>query len=67
MARQLPKRTREAIAACESVGLMFWSGHPGRNCLWAVDDRQQAHTVRIHKDGSAQHVCCQLGEQEQSA
>jgi ferredoxin len=57
-ARPLPKRTIEALAACEAVGLMFWSDHPRRRHVWAVDERQQAHVVQIDSDAcTARHVC----------
>jgi hypothetical protein len=54
----LPKSTRERLAACAAVGLYFWSDHPTTHHVWAVDDHQQAHVVRICRDdGTAQHVC----------
>lgn len=56
-ARPLPKRTREAPAACEAVGLTFWSDHPRPRCMWAVDEHQRAHVVRVNNGGRAQHVC----------
>ena len=55
--RQLPKRTREALAACEAVGLMFWSDHPKPKHVWAVDDHQQAHVVHIHRDAGTAEQC----------
>jgi hypothetical protein len=55
-ARPLPKGTRERLAACEAIGLTYWSDHPARNCVWAIDDQQRAHVVRIDP-GTAQHVC----------
>ena len=56
--RPLRLATREALAACEAVGLMFWSDHPKPHHVWAVDDHQLAHVVRINRDGgTAQHVC----------
>jgi hypothetical protein len=58
MARQLPRRTCEALAACEAVGLMFWADHPRAGHAWAVDDHQRVHVVRIGRSAStAQHVC----------
>ena len=57
-ARPLPKRTREALAACQAIGLHYWADHPQAHHLWAVDDHQQAHAVRVsRRDGTAQHVC----------
>jgi hypothetical protein len=56
-ARPLPKRTLERLAACEAVGLHYWSDHPWAHCVWAVDDHQQAHVVRINPDGTSAHVC----------
>jgi hypothetical protein len=55
--QQLPKRTRECLAACQAVGLHYWSDHPLAHHVWAVDDHQQAHVVRVRRDGTAQHVC----------
>lgn len=56
--RPLPERTRERLAACEAVSLHYWSDHPQANHVWAVDDHQHAHVVRIdRKTGTAQHVC----------
>jgi hypothetical protein len=54
-ARALPKGTRERLAACEAVGLHWWADHPVAGHVWAVDDHQQAHVVRIR--GTVQHVC----------
>src|SRR5262249_49529115 len=56
-ARPLPKRTLERLAACEAVGLHWWADHPTAHHVWAVDDHQQVHAVRINRDGTAQHVC----------
>ena len=56
-ARRLPKRTRECLAACAAVGLHYWGDHPRARHVWAVDDSQRAHVVRINRDGTAQHVC----------
>jgi hypothetical protein len=56
-ARPLSKRTLEHLAACESVGLHYWSDHPTAGHVWAVDDRRQAHAVRIDRDGTAWHAC----------
>lgn len=58
MARQLKKSTCERLAACEAVGLFYWADHPAAGHVWAVDDHQQAHVVRIRRDGgTSQHVC----------
>jgi hypothetical protein len=43
------KETREKIAACEAVGLAYWSDHPTAGCMWAVDDNQQPHVVRWYR------------------
>jgi hypothetical protein len=57
-ARPLPKRTREALTACEAVSLHYWADHPRAHHVWAVDDHQRAHVVRINRDdGTAQHAC----------
>lgn len=45
----IPLRTRENVAACEALGLSFWSEHPQPGVLWAVDDHQQAHAVKIDR------------------
>ena len=67
MARQLPRRTREALAACEAVGLMFWADHPWPRQVWAVDDHQRVHVVRIGRDASTVQHMCQASSDEQSA
>ena len=68
MTRQLPRRTREALAACEAVGLMFWADHPRPRHVWAVDDRHRAHVVRAGRDDRpAQHVCQASSEAGQCA
>ena len=68
MTRQLPTRTREALAACEAVGLMFWANHPWPRHVWAVDDHRCAHVVRIGRgDQPAQHVCQASSEAGQCA
>jgi len=54
--RPLNKRTTERLAACETVGLHYWADHPAAGHVWAVDDHQHAHVVRVSPDG-AQHVC----------
>jgi hypothetical protein len=57
----LNKRTREWMVACASVGASFWADHPAPGCLWAVDDEQQFHVIRVRKRaGTAQHVCTDL-------
>lgn len=43
------KETRGKMAACEAVGLEYWSDHPKPGCVWAVDGNQQAHVVRWYK------------------
>jgi len=55
--RPLNKRIRERLAACEAVGLCYWADHPAARHFWAVDDCRRAHVVRVHQDGTAQHVC----------
>lgn len=55
-ARPLPKLTLQRLAACEALGLHYWADHPTAHHIWAVDDHQRAHVVRIRR-GSAQHVC----------
>ncbi|AAG59783.1 gp78 [Mycobacterium phage Bxb1] len=45
------KITLTRMAACEALGLHYWSGHAVRGCVWAVDDNQQAYTVLIRTKG----------------
>jgi hypothetical protein len=42
------KETRTRMAACHALGLHYWAGHPLPGRVWAVDDYQQAHVVRIY-------------------
>ncbi len=59
------KRTRERVAACETVGLHYWADHPVAGHVWAVDDHQAAHVVRIEsKTGAARHVCAETPDSE---
>jgi hypothetical protein len=46
--RPIPARTCENIAACAAVGLSYWSEAPNAR-LWAVDDHQHAHEIRIDR------------------
>jgi hypothetical protein len=56
--KNLPKRTRENIAACAAHGLYFWSDHPAPATLWATSDDQKWHTIRIHRaTGQSSHSC----------
>jgi hypothetical protein len=65
--RPLNKQIRERLAACEAVGLHYWSDHPASSHFWAVDDHQQAHSVRINrKTGTAQHVCCREASSDEA-
>jgi hypothetical protein len=53
------KTTLGKIAACQAVGLHYWSDHPAANCVWAVDDEQQPHVVRWYRktnEAAVQHV-----------
>ena len=43
------QQTRSKMAACQALGLSYWSDHPARGCLWAVDANQQAHVVRWYR------------------
>lgn len=53
------KPTRERIAACESVGLSYWSDHPFPSHAWAVNAAGEAHVVRIRRaQSTAEHTCC---------
>lgn len=51
------KTTLLRMAACEALGLHYWSGHPLSGCVWAVDDSQTPHVVKIDaKKGTAAKV-----------
>lgn len=56
----LPSRTREDIAACAAVGLTFWSEAGIPNGLWAVDNAQQAHLLKIDRRTNAVAVACMV-------
>lgn len=43
------KTTLGKMAACEALSLSYWADHPAPNCVWAVDDNQQAHVVRVYR------------------
>jgi hypothetical protein len=51
------------LAACEAFGLHYWGEHPLEGHVWAVDDRQHAHVVRMGR--AAAHVCQTSSEAEQ--
>lgn len=52
------KRTRENVTACHAVDLSYWSEHRAPNHLWAVDENQRPHVVRVdRKAGTVSHVC----------
>ena len=53
MTRQLPSRTREALAACEAVGLMFWANHP-----WPGMSGRSMTTGALMWSGSAAAITC---------
>ena len=53
-----PARTRENVAACAAVGLNFWSEAPVRNGIWAVDNAQCAHLVKIDRRANRVYVAC---------
>lgn len=51
------RQTLTRMAACNALGLHYWAGHPQPGCVWAVDDFQQAHVVRIYaRDNIARKV-----------
>lgn len=57
-ATSVPKRTRENIAACASLGLSFWSEAPPNSALWALDSAQTVHMVSVNRgSGTAVHLC----------
>jgi hypothetical protein len=59
----MTKTTRENIAACAAHGFYFWSDHPKPAHLWATDDNQKFHEIRVHrKTGKAEHVCTKYGD-----
>lgn len=37
------------MAACNALGLSYWSDHPVTGCMWAVDDNQRPHVVRWYR------------------
>lgn len=51
-------RTRENVAACAAVGLSFWSEAPVPNGMWAVDDSQHAHLVKVDRRAQRAYVAC---------
>ena len=53
-----PARTRENVAACAAVGLSFWSEAPVLNGIWAVDNAQCAHLVKIDRRANRVYVAC---------
>ena len=48
-AEPFSKSTRAKMAACATLGLSYWADHPANGCMWAVDNRQQAHVVRWYR------------------
>jgi hypothetical protein len=57
-ASKIPDRTQEAVAACRAMKLHYWSGAPHQGCVWAIDDGQRPHLVRIdHKNKTARMAC----------
>lgn len=58
----MPIRTREAVAACAALDLTYWCDH-STNLVWAVDDNQRFHTVRLdRKTGVSSHNCFESGK-----
>lgn len=53
-----PARTRENVAACAAVGLSFWSEAPTPNGMWAVDNAQRAHLVKVDRRAHRAYVAC---------
>ncbi|AMQ66979.1 hypothetical protein SEA_BIPPER_44 [Mycobacterium phage Bipper] len=54
----LPASTASKMAATHAVGLSYWADHPTASHVWAVDQYQQVHVVKISAThGTAQHVC----------
>lgn len=54
----IPKRTLENIAACQALGLTYWSEAPGNNTLYAVDDQQVPHLVSINRNLGVAYGAC---------
>ena len=54
----IPARTRENVAACAAVGLSFWSEAPLPNGMWAVDESQHAHLVKVDRRAQHAYVAC---------
>ncbi|MFA5712506.1 hypothetical protein [Mycolicibacterium sp.] len=73
----VPARTRENVAACAAVGLCYWAEAPVPNGVWAVDEHQRAHLVKVDRRSrlasvgchesnglaAARHVCGHRGRQ----
>ncbi|WP_179475355.1 DUF7457 domain-containing protein [Mycolicibacterium vinylchloridicum] len=53
--REIPVRTLENLAACQSIGLDFWSEAPPPSTVWALDDQRQPHLVKIDRRRSIAH------------
>jgi hypothetical protein len=50
VARAIPTRTLQSIAACSALGLSYWADHPKPGYLWAVDpDKQEFVPVHIQR------------------
>ncbi|MUL44491.1 hypothetical protein FZI85_17360 [Mycobacterium sp. CBMA293] len=68
----IPNRTLENQAACRAVGLSFWSDAPKPSSVWAVDDNQKAHLVKLNRNQALAHhedYCspgCTLPERKES-
>lgn len=60
MPKLFPVRTATWIAACAAVDLTFWSDSPIPRTVWATDDDQRFHLVRVNDATdrpTAQHCC----------
>lgn len=50
--------TATRIAACATLGLSYWADHPVPGHVWAVDDNQVPHVVRVNQSQrTATHAC----------
>jgi hypothetical protein len=57
-ASKIPGRTQEAIAACRAMKLHYWSDAAYQGCVWAVDDGQCPHLVRIDRKNKTAQMAC---------
>lgn len=56
------KLTRIKLAACATLGHVWWSDHKSAGHVWSTGPDREFHILRLHLKGSAVgtavHVCC---------